>query len=293
MAWFLFIDESGQDHKDSPYEVLAGVAIKDEILWDLIKELHDAEHSHFGRRYSEGDNREIKGKKLIKRKTFTKAAINLNSPLLPNETPLLAKQILDDGGVSSSLRHQKALALAKIAYVTDVFSICQNYGCKVFASIVDQDAPESVSGGLRKDYGYLFQRFFYFLEDMGAPQGVLVFDELEKSKSHIFIDQAHRYFKDTQTGRHRASLVIPEPFFVHSDLTTGIQIADLVAYCLSWGYRLPGMTKPARGELAPYITQIRSMQREAVRSVRGNDNFVVYGICHIADLRTAMERIDD
>ena len=29
MAYFLFIDESGQDHRDSPYEVLAGVAIED------------------------------------------------------------------------------------------------------------------------------------------------------------------------------------------------------------------------------------------------------------------------
>jgi hypothetical protein len=49
-------------------------------------------------------------------------------------------------------------------------------------------------------------------------------DELEKSKSHILIGQAHRYFKDTHTGRHRSSRIIPEPFFVHSDLTTGIQI---------------------------------------------------------------------
>lgn len=28
MAYFLFIDESGQDHKSSPYEVLAGIAIE-------------------------------------------------------------------------------------------------------------------------------------------------------------------------------------------------------------------------------------------------------------------------
>jgi uncharacterized protein DUF3800 len=31
MAWFLFIDESGQDHREAPYEVLAGVAIEDRI----------------------------------------------------------------------------------------------------------------------------------------------------------------------------------------------------------------------------------------------------------------------
>ncbi len=25
-----------------------------------------------------------------------------------------------------------------------------------------------------------------------------------------------------------------EPFFVHSDLTTGVQVADLIAYYISW-----------------------------------------------------------
>lgn len=132
--------------------------------------------------------------------------------------------------------------------MTDVFSICANYGCRVFASIVETDAPRGAAGGLRKDYGYLFERFFYFLEDYASEsgfsqQGILVFDELEKSQSHILIDQAQRYFKDTAIGRQRASLVIPEPFFVHSELTTGVQIADLVAYCISWGFRLPIMRK--------------------------------------------------
>jgi hypothetical protein len=132
------------------------------------------------------------------------------------------------------------------------------------------------------------------LEDCAKDQqGILVFDELEKSQSHILIDQAHRYFKDTQTGRHRSSLVIPEPFFVHSDLTTGIQIADLVAYSMSWAYRLPGMTEPIRTELNPYVTQIKAMERRTVRSIQGNDNFVIYSICHITDLRTYLERVDE
>jgi hypothetical protein len=150
MAWFLFIDESGQDHKESPYEVLAGVCVEDKDLWDLVKELHDAEVAHFGRRYSEG-TRELKAKKILKRKTFTRASSERN--VLPNEVPGLSKEILDDGEGRGTPRHLKALSLAKIAYVTDVFSICERYECKVFASIVDPDAPPTASGGLRKDYG--------------------------------------------------------------------------------------------------------------------------------------------
>jgi hypothetical protein len=77
--------------------VLAGVAIEDHKLWQLIKDLHVAEVAHFGRRYSDG-TRELKGKKILKRKIFSRAKLNIDPPILPNEVPALAKEILDDGG---------------------------------------------------------------------------------------------------------------------------------------------------------------------------------------------------
>lgn len=73
MACFLFIDESGQDHHDSPYEVLAGVSIRDKDLWNLIREVHELEQDCFGRRYRE-DRHEIKAMKFLKKKTFRLAA---------------------------------------------------------------------------------------------------------------------------------------------------------------------------------------------------------------------------
>jgi len=66
LAYFLFIDESGQDRRESPYEVLAGVAIEDRDLWNLVQNIQAVEISHFGVRYS-GDSRELKAKKLLKR----------------------------------------------------------------------------------------------------------------------------------------------------------------------------------------------------------------------------------
>jgi hypothetical protein len=202
MAWFLFIDESGQDHKAAPYEVLAGIAIKDESLWPLIAELHDAEVARFGRRYSDGAS-ELKGRRILDRRSFTHA--RLNCEVLPHEVPLLAKEILDDGPNKNSVCHLKALGLAKIGYVSDVFSICASYNCRIFASVVEIDAPSTSLNGLRKDYAYLFERFFYFLEDESsnsgyAQQGILVFDELEKSKSHILIDQVTAILKKLRPG---------------------------------------------------------------------------------------------
>lgn len=177
----------------------------------------------------------------------------------------LARDALNSGA-TATVRHLKALALAKLAYVSEVLDICARFRCKAFASIVETTAPLPAGDGLRKDYAYLFERFFYFLEDRDPISlGIVVFDELEKTKSHLLVDQAHRYFRDFAIGRHRASRIVPEPFFVHSDLTTGIQLADLAAYIISWGFRTPRMTKPDRRELAPFAQQVAALRYRTTR----------------------------
>ena len=291
MAWLLFVDESGHDRVASPYEVLAGVAIRDRVVGDVIHALHEAEVRCFGRRYSEG-SRELKGKVLLKRKVFRHRGFEVD--LRDAEVPALARAALDDGSRANK-RMLKALALAKLDYVRSVFDICRDFNCRAFASIVESDAPPTEAGGLRKDYAYLFQRFFYFLEDVGdeREQGLVVFDELERSQSHLLTDQMRRYFAETEVGQRRARRIISEPFFVHSDLTTGIQIADLAAYVISWGFRLERMTKPARAELSGLANQIASLRHRAVREISGNPNFEVWSFAHIKDLRTLPERLND
>lgn len=207
MAYFLFIDESGHDRKASPYEVLAGVAVEDRDLRNLILALHDAEVRHFGRRYSQGA-REIKGTRMLDRRAFQHAL--LNAEVLADDRQGLARDALNSGA-TATVRHLKALALAKLAYVSEVLDICARFRCKAFASIVETTAPLPAGDGLRKDYAYLFERFFYFLEDRDPMSlGIVVFDELERTKSHLLIDQTHRYFRDFAIGRHRAGRIVPE-----------------------------------------------------------------------------------
>lgn len=137
----------------------------------------------------------------------------------------------------------------------------------------------------------MFERFYYFLEDVGPTTfGVVVFDELEKVQSQLLVGQMDRYFKRTQPGRQRASRILPEPFFVHSDLTTGIQIADLVAYLVSWGFRMRTMAQPARAELAGYVAQMARLRHQAIREVDGNPRFAVWSFAFITDLRPQVER---
>ena len=104
--------------------------------------------------------------------------------------------------------------------------------------------------GLRKDYAYLFERFFYFLDaQQEHERGLVIFDELERSQAHVLSGQMSTYFADTRTGQTRAQRIIPEPLFVHSDLTTGVQVADLVAYTVAWNVRVARMSMPKRQEL--------------------------------------------
>ncbi len=284
MAYFLFVDESGSDLHNSPYAVLAGVAIEDRDLWNLIQDIQAAEIRYFGRRYSRGKE-ELKGKKILKKKVYRQA--RQLPPIPESERCVLAQSCLDEGSTAGKYEIT-ALAQAKLAYVSELFNICSRFRCKAFASIVSRNAPFTLDNDyLRKDYAYLFERFFYFLEYLRTLcSGIIVFDDIEKSKNLLLVEQMDRYFKRTTKGRQQAGQIIPEPFFVHSDLTTGVQIADLIAYVVSWGFRTGEMTEPKRDELDNLVDQVCRLRYRAIREVGDNPNFVIWSFTGvITDLR--------
>jgi hypothetical protein len=205
----------------------------------------------------------------------------------------LAKKCLEEGALAGK-RELTALAQAKLEYVRELFEICARFRCRMFASIVSPNSPRIESEKyLRKDYAYLFERFFYFLEDTNLEaMGIIVFDELETSKSLDVSEQMHRYFLRSEKGKFRASQIIPEPFFVHSELTSGVQVADILAYVVSWGFRTPAMERPARNELRPYVDQVRQLRYRAIREVGNDPNFTIWSFGWIDDLRTQEDRME-
>ncbi len=145
---------------------------------------------------------------------------------------------------------------------------------------------------MRKDYVYLFERYFYFLETLPPRErGLIVFDELDKARSHVLIDQMAAYFLGTPTGRYRSARIVPEPFFVHSDLTTGVFLADLAAYILGWAWRLHRMNHPVRQELRPYAAKLHDMQFHGEKPKPGGDGvWELHGIVYLDDLRSQADR---
>lgn len=283
MAYLLFVDESGQDHGPSPYEVLAGAVVHDAQLWDLVSDLKEAEKRFFGARVTMGAD-ELKGSKLLKRKTFRLAS--QMEPIPEKDRTELAEALLLDG-TNPTKERLTALAQAKIAYCQYLFDQCASHNVRFFASIVVPDAPRPSGTMLRKDYSYLFERLFYFMEAQAEHErAFVVFDELERSRAHVLSDQMSAYFAQTQTGQRRAARIIPEPLFVHSELTTGIQIADLVAYLISWNVRVGKMDRGARTELDNLGTQVLAGRHKAILPRQGfADGFVVWSFAYLDDLR--------
>lgn len=294
----LFIDESGHDHREAPYEVLAGVAIRERDLWNLIQAIRDAELEFFGLHMAEV-GLEFKGRKLLKRKTVGFAAEG--APIEVNQRRNLVRQLLQKGWQRSQgmtvddVKFNELVAYGQttIAFVRRVFELATRYQARIFAAMVSTSAPRHADPlFLRKDYAYLFERFYHYLEAISQDEmGLIVFDELEKAQSRILLGQLEKYFLESGTGYQRSSRIVPEPFFVHSDLTTAVQLADLAAYCLNWGLRLKSMTAPTRTEIEPLGRMVYDMKYtgtwfdEATQQEKP-----LYGIFYLDDLRPKHER---
>jgi uncharacterized protein DUF3800 len=292
----LFVDESGHDGKEMPCEVLAGVAIAEADLWNLVRAIRHAETEHFGGYLRDVYGNEIKAKKLLKRKRLKEAQRDVQ--ISPADCVTLANSLLTKGKAARGqpTNHPTFLEIVAFSrkvldYVHAVLDIAASFSVRVFASVVKANAPRSGNKLLRKDYVYLFERYFYFLETRPIRErGLVVFDELDKAQSHILLQQMAAYFLGTETGRYRSSRIVPEPFFVHSDLTTGVFLADLAAYILGWGWRLHSMTEPAREDLRPFADKLHEMQFHGQKPKSDGGVWALHGIVYMDDLRGQFDK---
>ena len=288
-----FVDESGIDLKEAPCVVLASVGAREADVWPFAQAFLQLKEDIL--RFPPDHAYEAKGTKLLNRRVFQQARL---APLLPESDRNLAVENLlatNERGENAGFHELLGLAQAKLAFANAALDLAREFGMTVFASIVPRDAPQQRDASiLRKDFAYLFQRIHCHVCD-GSDHGVLIFDEQDKALSQALLDQIQRYFVDTERGRQRAERMIPMPFFVHSELTPAIQLADIVAYVINWGLRTSRMTEPARDELRPFADKVFDLRyqgkeipvgprRPLIRKKR------IWGITYIDDLRPQGEK---
>ena len=159
----------------------------------------------------------------------------------------------------------------------------KSHDTRLFAAIIPKVAkPHTASTEfLRKDQVFLLERFFYFLEEQ-REMGLLVMDGTEKRADRGFARRMERYFKLTQKGRQRTQWIVPVPFFVESDMTYGVQIADLCIYCLNWGFRLPNMSEPIRAEIEPFCWLMEHLLWHG-QGYGDGKTFATHGVFYVPD----------
>jgi Protein of unknown function (DUF3800) len=289
-----FVDESGIDLKRSPCLVLAGVGIKERNVWPMTQAFDQLRTDCL--RFPPQMAYEVKGSKLLKARVFKQAASHQPIPI--DERNRAVERLLSKNacGEPANPLELAALAQAKLEFVHRALALAADFGMTVFASIVPREAPQQRDRSfLRKDFSYLFQRIHCHVCDQKAEDhAVMIFDEQDPALSQRLLDQIHRYFLETDRGQQRAERMIPMPFFVHSDLTPAIQIADLVAYIVNWGLRMSRMPEPTREELRPFADKVFSLRYEGNevplnRKLRKRGK-KIWGIAYIPDLRPRNER---
>jgi hypothetical protein len=289
-----FVDESGIDLKQSPCLVLAGVSIAERDVWPMAQAFDRLRTDCL--RFPPSMAYEVKGSKLLKARIFKQAS--LHDPIPSERRGEMIERLLDKNGrgKEASALELTALAQAKLDFVDRALDLAADFGMTVFASIVPREAPRQRDRTfLRKDFSYLFQRIHCHVCDQRSDvHGVMIFDEQDPALSQRLLDQIHRYFVETDRGQQRAERMIPMPFFVHSDLTPAIQIADLVAYIVNWGLRMSRMPEPARHELRSFADKVFALRYEGQevplnRKLRKRGN-KIWGVAYIPDLRPRNER---
>lgn len=289
MSYLLFLDESGHDHRTTPYEVRGGIALHAAKLWTFVQAIKELEVSCYGAPLHEFGS-EVKGHRLLDKDRFkwVAQADDLDEDVRRSHALALLNKGTQRGAARQSPTRAEftAYGQASLQMAHGIFTLLRKHDACLFAAAIPRRVkkPPTWKAGefLRKDQVFLLERFFYFLEDK-QQYGLLVMDETEKQQNRRFVRRLERYFTVPQEGRHRTARIVPSPFFVSSEMTYPIQAADVCIYCVNHGYRLPtkGMDATVRKEIESEFGPSLTALQYRGEGYREGEVFQSYGIVYV------------
>lgn len=291
MSYLLFMDESGHDHKNMPYEVRGGVAIHAARLWPFIQGVNDLEVASFGCNLRDYGS-EIKGHKLADKDRWKWAA--QSDEMSDQDRRTHATGFLRAAMEKRAPRRHEftAYGQACVNMSRGIFRLLDEHQAVILASFIPKSVKRpstfKASEYLRKDHVFLFERYYWLLDEQDDT-GLLVMDRCEHNLDGHFVDHMVDYFTRSTNGQVRSTRIMPYPFFVDSHLVSPVQIADFCIYCLNTGFRLPnrGLDAPARqdivGEFRPWLDKLQFQGR----AINNGQEHHMYGYCFVPDPYTA------
>ena len=135
MSWLLFMDESGHDHKQMPYEVRGGIALQDRRVWPFILAIASLEGNCFGVRLADF-SKEFKGSKLLDKDRIKWAEQG------PDRAMKNASEMHERFFPRVCRRNRKAApslpatAEACLEMTQGIFRLLRDHDAKLFASLI-------------------------------------------------------------------------------------------------------------------------------------------------------------
>jgi hypothetical protein len=165
VSYLLFLDESGHDHRNSPYEVRGGIAVHASKLWPFIQDMQRLELASFGTPLHQFKT-ELKGCQLLDKDRFKWASQEQRMP--DEKRRKHCRGFLTKGlEKKSPIRPEfTAYGQACLEMATGIFELLRQHNARLFAAAIPREVarPDTFEAEeyLRKDQVFLLERYFYF-----------------------------------------------------------------------------------------------------------------------------------
>ena len=216
-----FIDISGDFHaapKTEPYIVAAAVTIRQRSIGELTRQIHN-----FKRDVLNNETIEIKSTSFLNKDT-------LNHP-----------------------------NMRKFAFIDSIFNRCIDHHDCYYAAVIIKNEPIKKlfpRERLSRHYIYLLQRIQEAAVRQRCDRAIVIIDNSNRRVDKWAAYGFNNYLYRTDGGNN-LDRILEVPIFADSEMTMGIQLADLVAGLLRQFYSRDLHCKPQQPDEEQYLAKLR------------------------------------
>lgn len=115
-------------------------------------------------------------------------------------------------------------------FVDKIMSIIPQFNVKIFAVIMEKPDfnPYIKDGILPKQYFYMLKRIELFCQNHNYPMSMVIFDEQDRNEDKKISIAFNNFLYQSSLGK-TFEKILEVPLFANSQITNGIQLADLMA----------------------------------------------------------------
>lgn len=134
------------------------------------------------------------------------------------------------------LRKGRAELPKTIKLMKGILNLCHRYRVRTFATIVPRPSPGQedliITTHITLRYMLLLESINEFMAEVAPTQkAIIVFDERTRQEDEILAEAFAAFLFRHQRGK-RLRCLCDTPFFADSAVTPGLEIVDIMAYCV-------------------------------------------------------------